>query len=137
MKRNILNLTQHPASPEQIAAGVIDLEGADKERLTDLLTFELVNGQPPSWAYVLETAGEIARLAKQRSLMAQDCLIESAMIGGAPYLMGPLARSLAYVGMSTVFSFSVRKTSEQVQPDGSIRKTSVFRHAGFVRQVTV
>jgi hypothetical protein len=36
----ILNLTQHPATPEQVAAGVVDLIGDDLETLKFLLTFE-------------------------------------------------------------------------------------------------
>ena len=130
----ILNLTQHKATPEQVAAGVVDLEGADRERLLDLLTFDLVNGNPPPWGYVLETADEIARLA---SRVAVNSKVDSAMIGGAPYLMGPLARALSYMGIHPLFAFSTRESVEQVQEDGSVRKINVFRHSGFVRQETV
>ena len=38
----ILNLTQHPATPEQVAAGVVDLEGKNLERLKELLTFDSI-----------------------------------------------------------------------------------------------
>jgi hypothetical protein len=34
----IINLTQHPATPEQIDAGVVDFTGDDRETLTRLLT---------------------------------------------------------------------------------------------------
>ncbi len=36
---NILNLTQHPATPEQLEAGVVDLIGESLEHMTALLTF--------------------------------------------------------------------------------------------------
>jgi hypothetical protein len=54
------------------------------------------------------------------------------MIGGAPYLMAPLERSLRSVGVYPVYAFSVRESVEQTAPDGTVRKTNVFRHAGFV-----
>ena len=126
----VLNLTQHQATPDQVSAGVMDIDAEDLENLRDLLTFDLVEGLPPSWRYVLMVADEIADLAKAYSP-------ESAMIGGAPYLMGPLARALSYRGITPVFAFSTRESVEQVQPDGSVRKVNIFKHAGFVRQETV
>jgi len=35
-------------------------------------------------------------------------------------------------GIEPVYAFSVRESIEQTQPDGSVRKVNVFRHAGFV-----
>jgi hypothetical protein len=55
-----------------------------------------------------------------------------AMIGGAPYLMAPLESALRAHGITPVYAFSVRESVDQVQPDGSVRKVAVFRHAGFV-----
>ena len=58
-----------------------------------------------------------------------------AMIGGALWLMAPLAAALREQGIEAVFAFSVRETEEQKQADGSVRKVAVFRHAGFVPAV--
>lgn len=60
---------------------------------------------------------------------------ESAMIGGAPFLMAPLEGALRTRGVIPLYAFSVRESVEEALPDGSVRKTQVFRHAGFVPAV--
>lgn len=118
----IINLTQHPASAEQLAAGVIDLPGEARSALIALLTFETL---PPA-AEIASRARVIARLA------SQDYRCDGAMIGGAPFLMAPLEVALKMRGITPLYAFSVRESVEAVQPDGSVRKTAVFRHLGFV-----
>ena len=59
-----------------------------------------------------------------------------AMIGGAPFLMATLADELAKASIYALFAFSTRESVEQVQPDGSVRKTAVFRHQGFVPAIS-
>jgi hypothetical protein len=54
------------------------------------------------------------------------------MIGGALWLMPALATELMDHEIEPVFAFTKRETEEQPQPDGSVRKVAVFRHAGFV-----
>ena len=119
---SIINLTQHPASPEQIEAGVIDLPAADKAELAALLTFN----NPP-------TADEIR--ARAASVAARAVGHEAAMIGGALWLMGPLTAALRAAGVRPVFAFTRREAEEQPQADGSVKKVAVFRHAGFVEAV--
>jgi len=46
--------------------------------------------------------------------------------------MGSLIAAIEGWGLDPVFAFSRRETREETLPDGSVRKTSVFRHAGFV-----
>ena len=116
--KNILNLTQHPATPEQIAAGVV--EPQDKAAVARLLTFD-----------TLPSSEDIAARAMALAALAKTVNADAAMIGGAPYLMGPLERALSGV-CQAVYSFSVRTSTEQVQPDGSVRKVATFRHAGWV-----
>lgn len=128
----ILNLTQHPATPEQVAAGVVDLPGEARSALAALLTFDAL----PSVQEVLERAAMIADLAALFA-SAEDRddgkgFALEAMIGGAPWLMGPLADELWARGIEPLFAFSIRETEEQTQPDGSARKVAVFRHRGFV-----
>jgi hypothetical protein len=117
----IVNLTQHPASAEQVEAGVFDLEGADLDHLLRLLTF----AEPPSREKLAERASAIAGLAAEYGARA-------AMIGGAPFLMAPLEAALLERGVRPLYAFSRRESDEQAQPDGSIRKVAVFRHLGFV-----
>ena len=117
----IVNLTQHTSSADQMAAGVVDLPEADRANVSALLTFDDLPGDD-------EVAHRAAAIA---AVVAHSC--DCAMIGGAPYLMAPLIVALRAVGVEPVFAFSRRESTEIVQPDGSARKTAVFRHAGWVR----
>jgi len=112
----ILNLTQHPASEDQISVGVYDLEGEDLAKMKQLLTFKSL----PSQQEIDKRAWGLARLTKK---------VEYAMVGGAPYLMGPLQRVLKQNNTTALFAYSERVSVED--PSTGI-KTSVFKHLGFV-----
>jgi len=127
----ILNLTQHPATPEQKAAGVVDFPQAEREMLVKLLTFDTL----PSREEIENRAFDLAELACYNGLNGDegdDPIIFTAMIGGAPYLMASLEQELVAHGITPVYAFSTRESVEETQPDGSVRKVNVFRHAGFV-----
>ena len=111
----IINLTQHAASAEQVAAGVI--EPVDKAAVQAAITF-----------VALPTRSEIARAAQEVAALACDSGCSRAMIGGAPFFMADLELALLAVGIQPLYAFSVRESVDL--PDGS--KTSVFRHAGWV-----
>jgi hypothetical protein len=113
----MINLTQHTATLEQ---GCV--EPFDKAKVMELLTFGLKDIHP---SQIWERASELAKIAKESGETA-------AMIGGAPYLMGPLETALRANGITPLYAFSIRESAEELQPDGSIKKTNVFRHAGFV-----
>jgi hypothetical protein len=115
----ILNLTQHPALPEQMEAGVFDAEVRDE--LDALLTFD----EPP-------TMDEMEYRAARLAFIAECAGADAAMIGGAPFFMSTLERALLVAGITPVYAFSKRVSGEVIQPDGSVRKMSIFRHAGFV-----
>ena len=121
----ILNLTQHPATPEQREAGVSDLPDELRKQLVGLLTFDL-----------LPSREEIEDRAEALALLADSLLPEegnpAAMIGGAPYLMAALEAALRNQRIRPLYAFSRRESVEQTLPDGTIRKTSIFRHAGFI-----
>ena len=119
---SIINLTQHPATAEQLAAGVVDLPADQKAALQTLLTFD----NPPAAFEILTRAGAVAALADGHS---------AAMIGGALWLIGSLTAALRAKGVKPVFAFTRREAEEQPQPDGSVKKVAVFRHAGFVEAV--
>jgi len=116
---SIFNLTQHMATAQQAAQGVV--EPADKRAVSALLTFDTAPDQ-----------GELTRRAAELAAMAANVGYPAAMIGGAPYLMAPLERALRAAGIKPVYSFSERRSSEQSQPDGSVRKVNVFVHVGWV-----
>lgn len=116
----ILNLTQHAATAEQVAQGVIDLTGDDLAAMKALLTFVGL----PSAETIYDRAYEVAKLAQ-----AHDA--ESVMIGGAPFFMGALERALQKRGIKPLYAFSERVSVEKVI-DGVVVKTNEFKHIGFV-----
>lgn len=116
----IINLTQHSATNEQIEAGVVNQPTEfDQQQLTSLLTFTSI----PSKDEIIRRARKIAELAVG---------YEAALIGGAPYLMGALENALKDIGVKPLYSFSERVSVEKPGPDGSVVKTNVFKHVGFI-----
>ena len=122
MKMTIINLTQHAATAEQLAAGVFDVpnEGARRE-----LLMQLTFGDLPEDGEIVERAAAVASIAMAFGARA-------AMIGGAPYLMSALERELREGDITPLYAFSRRESVEEKLPDGSVRKVAVFRHLGFV-----
>lgn len=117
--QKILNLTQHAATPEQSAAGVVEPD--DKAAVADLLNFATL----PSAEHLRSRAEALASLAARSGAGV-------AMIGGAPFFMAPLERALMDRGVKPVYAFSMRESVEVTAADGSVTKRSVFRHEGFV-----
>lgn len=115
----LLNLTQHVATPDQAAAGVI--EPADKVLVQALITFDELPDQIRLKAY----AQTLAQMARQDGF-------DSVMIGGAPFFMPVLQAALQEREIKVLYAFSVRESRDEKLPDGSVKKTQVFRHAGFV-----
>jgi hypothetical protein len=125
----IINLTQHPATAEQLSAGVVDLPADELVVAKALLDF----ADLPSAEEVDDRADALANLVAMSDLFNEGSTMGTrVMIGGAPFLMEPLARALRCAGLVPVFAFSRRESEEQTQPDGSVRKVAVFRHQGFV-----
>jgi len=116
----VLNLTQHPATPDQIEAGVV--EPPDKALVQRLLTFDEI----PDPEEIALRAFALADIA------AEYAHVDAVMIGGAPYLMSALEAALKAVDLQPVYAFTRREVVERAQPDGSVSKTAVFRFAGFV-----
>lgn len=127
----IINLTQHPATPEQIEAGVTDLPQAQRAALVAALTVDTL----PKRQEIAQRCLCIAEIALQNGLgddMDDDPVPASAMIGGAPWMMAALESALQERGIAPLYAFSVRESAEQAMPDGTVRKVNIFRHAGFV-----
>ena len=131
----IVNLTQHPATAEQRALGVVDLAGAELAELRALLTFDDL----PTVAEIEDRAADIAELAGHNGLAGDDGddpAPQQAMIGGAGYLIPALERHLNGYAIEPLQAFTRREVVETTGPDGSVTKTAVFRHAGWVRTAT-
>ena len=117
----ILNLTQHIATKEQIKEGAIEPEVEDKEIIKGLLTFNKI----PCNTEIKAKATSLAKIAKKYG-------VPYAMIGGAPFLMGALERALRAYKITPIYAFSRREVSETTLPDGSVEKKALFKHIGFI-----
>lgn len=141
-----VNLTQHPATPEQLAAGIYDPTPEERDLIVKLLTFE----ECPDTHEIEDRAAELAleayaivhrHIRETMSEEEQMAIVRggygsfnmNAMIGGAPYLMSALEKALVDYGVCPYYAFSRRESVEETMPDGSVRKTAVFRHAGFIQ----
>ena len=119
----IINLTQHPATEEQIQAGVVDLPEEKRKYLQMVLNFQDI----PSESEINWRADQIVSL-----LEGEEGYQGQVMIGGALWLMAPLTRKLKANRYIPVYAFSVRESEEEVLPDGSVKKVNIFKHKGFV-----
>jgi hypothetical protein len=127
----IINLTQHPATQEQKAAGVSDVAPERQKRLHQLLTFEEI----PSIHELRSRAAQLFHIFEDETLNADWEERQSwpcVMLGGAPYLMSHLEECFIFEGITVVYAFSQRKSVEEQQADGSVVKRTVFVHEGFV-----
>jgi hypothetical protein len=120
----ILNLTQHAATDAQKAEGVFDLSPELREKLSEYLTFL----KKPTGQEVIDRAMFLERFAIEHT--DEDCF--KVMLGGAPFLMHVLHTAFENDGWDVVYAFSERVSIDIQQADGSVKKQSVFNHAGFV-----
>lgn len=117
----ILNLTQHAPTEDQWEAGVDELDVPIKHELKKLLNFD----EMPTHDDIIARAEAIVEIAKAYGA-------STAMIGGAPFLMSTLEAALKNSGIKPVYAFSKRVVVEETREDGTIIKTSEFKHVGFV-----
>ncbi len=116
----MLNLTQHMATTEQIQAGVVEPTSVAKKEIQNLLTFNTIDETNE----VCARADAIAKIAKEHG-------VNSAMIGGAPYLMTALEQALLNLEIKPYYAFTERVV-EEVHTANGVEKKAVFRHVGFV-----
>ena len=122
-----INLTQHELTPEQ--REFIDIEcHTDRQKVKDLLTFTKLPTKEEIYYRALDLAAIVENIVDQDEHV--DLFL--VLIGGAPYLMKPLIEELKKIGVTPVFSYTDRVSVETMQPDGSVVKTQVFKHLGFV-----
>lgn len=125
----ILNLTQHVVTSEQVTDGVFEPSQEMKNEIKKLLTFDSQVIATPS--IISRNAKDLANLAA-KEFNPRDTAV---MIGGAPFFMSALANELAAVGYTVLYSFTDRVSVDVKNEDGTITKTSVFKHLGFVQHV--
>ena len=136
----IINLTQHSMTEEQYKYNNEDLleikfkpyngtSVGSPDYIKRLLNFDTI----PSKKEIMDRAVALAAYASGLLNQAKnddDKLF--ALIGGAPYLMGPLEEMLKNEGIQPLYAYSQRESVEKVNPDGSVTKTCVFKHAGYI-----
>lgn len=120
----LINLTQHNLTQEQLKDAVE--VGTDvRDEVIKLITF---NGLP--------TAGEIKNNASRLAAICRDIHASHAVIGGAPYFMGPLEQALRRAGIIPLYAFTERVAVEVTNPEtGEVTKTSKFNFAGWIEGV--
>ena len=118
----IINLTQHIPTKEQIEQGVENLDERHEE-IKHLLTFEEI----PTKSEMKDRAERLARIVKEEGVY------DAALIGGAPYFMSTLEKVLKKHGIKPLYSFSKRIVEEvQDEKTGEVVKKTIFKHIGFV-----
>jgi hypothetical protein len=122
---HILNLTQHKATKEQVAGGLVEPSEETKRMVQELLTFTF----PPSKQTILISAKLLTQIAKE-----SGC--EYALIGGASYLMAPLEKELRFARLIPVYSFTERASEEKLV-DGKVIKTNSFVHIQWIEGTTI
>lgn len=128
MKEQILNLTQHDPTPEQVAEGV----GFPSEGIKPLLNFTSIGEAVRPRAVKI-----VARLLQEQGYgsafvpYASGPCGQRVMIGGMPRLMGPLEETLLVCGFTPIYAFSERVCVEEMQDDGKVISHRIFRHVGF------
>lgn len=110
---DIKNLTQHAPTVDQACVTAVDPAA-----------LEFLNFSTPPSVEEIET--------RAYALACRANGYKFAMVGGAPYLMGPLVAALHQAGVQPLFSFTERKSVEKTLPDGTVQKTSVFAHVDWV-----
>lgn len=139
-KRLFINLTQHTTTATQMADAqskgweVMDLPKEIQDEIKTLITFEDLPSQSEMVARAKRLA-DIAESVKGRDangLMNQQHIVY-AMIGGAPFFQSLLESALGAKGnVVGCYAFSKRKVVEVTNEDGTVTKTAVFDHEGFV-----
>ena len=120
----MINLTQHKATPEQVKQGVIDTDSDIRKTLLELLTFDDISETFPE--SLRNRANQISEIANLDGVHA------SALIGGALYFMPYLVTALKEKNIKPFYSFTKRVIENEFSSDGSVKKTSVFKHVAFI-----
>ena len=121
----MLNLTQHTATFEQTQDGVIEPSQEVKGEIQKLITFDRT---------VMNSPQQISERAKALVALVKSAYPETtqAMVGGALYFMPALVAELKANDIQPFFSYTDRVSVETHNADGSVTKTLVFKHLGFV-----
>ena len=155
MRKTIINLTQHTATPDQTEEGVFSTF-----RIMSFANMTNFVGMP-THAKIVDTAKAIAKALRvevdswhftneetTKYLWGDEVPMERTlehfysvgnrcrlvMIGGAPWFMSSLELALIKEGFTPIYAFSERVSVDVPQEDGSVKKTNEFKHVGFINK---
>lgn len=118
----VINLTQHTPTPAQAAAvALVTLPDDVRAQVLALITFAPAE---VNYETLRERANTLAQIAANSSA-------DYAMPGGAPFFQSFLENALLAQGVGFCYALSERIARDEIQADGTVRKVSVFEHAGF------
>lgn len=121
-KLKLLNLTQHVATAEQLADGVIEPDELTKKTIRGLLT---IHGQPDPV--------EISMKAQGLTNLVANGGYDGAMVGGKLHLMVNLLHLMNLKGLVCFEADSERVSKDIDNGDGTVTKTTTFQHIGLSR----
>lgn len=129
MVLRILNLTQHRATPEQVAAGVYDLPEKDRAELQNLLTLTKEDFEAPDENGIRHS--NVCKILDKIDKLQEIIEKEKAthvLVGGIPIIVQRLKDIMEECSNVVMLeSFSERVSVDG--PDG--KKVSTFKHLFF------
>ena len=118
----VINLTQHTPTMSQAAeVAFVTLPDDVRAQVLALITFAPAEVNYETLRYRADTLAQIAA----------NSGADVAMLGGAPFFQSFLENALLAQGVGFCYALSERVARDEIQADGSVRKVSVFEHAGF------
>lgn len=126
MNKYLINLTQHALTEEQKNSvdTVIEPQGMSVYlNFNEMPTAEVIN----------DRAYEMFDCLMQMlppDVEPKDCTV---LLGGAPFFMSACERAATHYGFKYCYAFSKRVSEEVKQPDGTVKKVSVFKHEGWIK----
>ena len=126
MNKYLINLTQHPLTEEQRNSVDCTIEPKGMEvylNFDSMPTAEIIEDR----AY--EMFGCLMQMLPP-DVEPTDCTV---LLGGAPFFMSACERAATHYGFKYCYAFSKRVSEEVKQPDGTVKKVSVFKHEGWIK----
>ena len=125
MRKYLINLTQHSLTDEQKKSVDTTIEPKDMAvylNFNDMPDANIINNRAFEMFDCL-----MAMLPSD--VKPEDCTV---LLGGAPFFMSACEKAAIHYGFNYCYAFSKRVSEEVKQPDGTVRKVSVFKHEGWI-----
>lgn len=126
MRKYLINLTQHALTDEQIKSveHTFTPEGFNK-----YLTFDTMPTAQDVYVKAVDMFKKLVSVLEHEGIYAHDCTV---LLGGAPFFMSVCEEMALHYGFHYCYAFSKRTSEEVKQPDGTVKKVSVFKHEGWI-----